>query len=169
MGLFSKKQGQNHQAEEPAPLDLVDVVKNDPPQRAASSRGYGIEQAIQLMRALPVDQNVELVVQVIKTTLESLNVRVSDIIQDAAQKQSDISSKITSLNAQIADFENEIETRRQEIARLEADHSETTSVRARLELAEHAQLRDAAPTLGQNVSRAISSGILAAAKPEQST
>ena len=39
----------------------------------------------------------------------------------------------------IADFEKEIETRKEEIARLEADHKETTGVRARLELAEKAQ------------------------------
>ena len=44
---------------------------------------YGIEQAITLMRALPVDQNPELVVAVIKSTLESLKVKVSDIIADA--------------------------------------------------------------------------------------
>src|SRR2546427_548670 len=45
----------------------VQVQSQDDDMRPA----YGIESAIQLMRALPVDQNVELVVAVIKGTLES--------------------------------------------------------------------------------------------------
>jgi hypothetical protein len=100
---------------------------------------YGIDQAIMLMRALPVDQNVELVVQVIKTTLESLQVKVADIIHDADRKTKDLDERMANLRRAIADFEKEIETRKQEIARLEADHSETSSVRQRLELAERAQ------------------------------
>jgi hypothetical protein len=100
---------------------------------------YGIEQAITLMRALPMDQNPELVVAVIKTTLESLKVKVSDIIVDADKKTKDLEERVSNLKRAIADFEKEIETRKEEIARLEADHKETTGVRARLELAEKAQ------------------------------
>lgn len=99
---------------------------------------YGIQQAIELMRALPVDQNPALVVAVIKTTLESLKVKVSDIIADADRKQKDLEERVGNLKRAIADFEKEIETRKDEIARLEADHKETTAVRGRLELAERA-------------------------------
>jgi hypothetical protein len=109
---------------------------------------YGIEQAIQLMRALPVDQNPALVVAVIKTTLESLKVKVSDIIADAARKQKDLEDRVSNLKRAIADFEKEIETRREEIARLEADHKETTAVRGRLELAEKAQGQGAVAKTG---------------------
>jgi hypothetical protein len=107
---------------------------------------YGIDQAIMLMRALPVDQNVELVVQVIKTTLESLQVKVADIIHDADRKTKDLDERMSNLKRAIADFEKEIETRKQEIARLEADHAETSSVRQRLELAERAQKSGSATT-----------------------
>jgi hypothetical protein len=100
---------------------------------------YGIEQAIQLMRLLPVDQNPALVVAVIKGTLESLKVKVSDIIADASRKQKDLEDRVSNLKRAIADFEKEIDTRKEEIARLEADHKETTAVRGRLELAEKAQ------------------------------
>jgi hypothetical protein len=109
---------------------------------------YGIEQAIQLMRALPVDQNPALVVAVIKTTLESLRVKVSDIIGDAARKQKDLEDRVSNLKRAIADFEKEIETRREEIERLEADHKETTAVRGRLELAEKAQAPGAVAKTG---------------------
>lgn len=109
---------------------------------------YGIEQAIHLMRALPVDQNPALVVAVIKTTLESLKVKVSDIISDAARKQKDLEDRVSNLKRAIADFEKEIETRREEIGRLEADHKETTAVRGRLELAEKAQGQGAVAKTG---------------------
>jgi peptidoglycan hydrolase CwlO-like protein len=100
---------------------------------------YGINQAIELMRALPVDQNPELVVIVIKSTLESLKVKVADIIVDADRKTKDLEERVANLKRAIADFEKEIETRKEEIGRLEADHKETTNVRQRLELAEKAQ------------------------------
>lgn len=109
---------------------------------------YGIEQAIQLMRALPMDQNPALVVAVIKTTLESLKVKVSDIIADAARKQKDLEERAGNLKRAIADFEKEIETRKEEIARLEADHKETTAVRGRLELAEKAVSQGAVAKTG---------------------
>jgi peptidoglycan hydrolase CwlO-like protein len=86
-----------------------------------------------------MDQNPELVVAVIKTTLESLKVKVSDIISDADRKTKDLEERVGNLKRAIADFEKEIETRKEEITRLEVDHKETTGVRARLELAEKAQ------------------------------
>ena len=107
-------------------------VREDPPP----SPDYGINAAIQLMRSLPVDQNPELVVTVIKTTLESLRVKVADIIVDASRKQADLEHRVETLTKEIADYEKEIQQRRDEIARLEADHAETTSVKSRLELAE---------------------------------
>jgi hypothetical protein len=100
---------------------------------------YGINQAIELMRSLPADQNPELVVIVIKATLESLKVKVADIIADADRKTKDLEERVSNLKRAIADFEKEIETRKEEIGRLEADHSETSVVRQRLELAEKAQ------------------------------
>jgi|GEM_PF-1882677 len=96
---------------------------------------YGINDAIELMRALP-PENVELVVQVVKRTLESTNVKVSTIIDDASAKQKRIEDRIAVLKGEIADFEKEIDTRRGEIGSLEADHEETSTVKDRLMLAE---------------------------------
>lgn len=107
-------------------------VREDPP----ASVDFGINAAIQLMRGLPVDQSPELVVQVIKATLESLRVKVPDIISDASRKLGDLEQRVAMLTKEITDFEKEIAQRRAEIARLEADHAETKSVKARLEMAE---------------------------------
>jgi hypothetical protein len=96
---------------------------------------YGIDKAIELMRTLP-SENIELVVQVVKFSLESVGIHLPTIIQDAVRRQNDLQGRITALKAEIADLESEIKQRRDEIAKHEADHKETSVVRDRLELAE---------------------------------
>jgi len=103
----------------------------DPPTPA-----YGIEEAMRLMRTLPVDQNAELVVRVIKSTLESMKVRLVDIIADATHKQETVRNRIATLRDEISGFEKQIETRRKEIGSLEMELAETTKVKERLEHAD---------------------------------
>jgi hypothetical protein len=107
-----------------------------PEDRARELDGYGIEQAIQLMRLLPGDSNIELVVQVVKKTLESTNILVPAIIEDASRKQKNIDSRVSELEREIGDFEREVANRTAEIERLQTDHKETTWVKERLQLAE---------------------------------
>lgn len=126
-------QGQASQAARSQPKAQPAPVEEERPS-------YGIENAIQLMRSLPnMDQNVELVVAVIKGTLESLKVKVSDIIEDAVRKEKDLETRVSNLKQAISEFEKEIQQRKDEISKLEADHAETTSVKSRLQLAEKAQ------------------------------
>ncbi len=106
-----------------------------PPPEQDMDMNYGIDKAIELMRLLPAD-NIELVVQVVKKTLESIHIQVPSIIKDAARKQKDIEFRVDVLKREIADLESEIHTRKTEIGGLEADHRETTTVKERLELAE---------------------------------
>ncbi|HUQ01557.1 MAG TPA: hypothetical protein VM261_03640 [Kofleriaceae bacterium] len=96
---------------------------------------YGIDKAIELMRTLP-SENIELVVQVVKFSLESVGIHLPTIIQDAVRRQNDLQGRIAALKAEIADLEAEIKQRRDEIAKHEGDHKETSLVRDRLELAE---------------------------------
>jgi hypothetical protein len=103
---------------------------------------YGIEKAIELMRTLP-QGSVELVVQVVKFTLESAHIKIGMIIDDASSRQDRIQSRISVLRTEIAELEQEITGRRDEIGKLEADYSETTTVKERLQLAE--QLTKTAP------------------------
>lgn len=99
------------------------------------SDDYGIQKAIELMRTLPQD-NVELVVQVVKFSLESVGIKLPIIIEDATRRQQDIQGRIGVLRGEIAEHEKEIKLRREEIERLETDFKETSTVRERLELAE---------------------------------
>jgi hypothetical protein len=99
-------------------------------------RSYGIAETTMLMRTLPVDQNVELVVRVVRHTLESMNVQLSEIIEDAVEKETSLQSRMQVLSGEIAELSKQIDGRKQEIARLEEELHETTTVKDRLLLAQ---------------------------------
>ncbi len=132
MAMFAKKENweQKVAAEVggpgPAPL----------PAKPGQPLKYGISETIQLMRSLPADQNVELVVRVVRATLASLNVRLPEIIDDATRKEKFVRERIADFHAKNAELEKQLEAHRQEIASLEADLKETTEVKERLQLAE---------------------------------
>src|SRR5262249_11821129 len=147
MGLFDKKvkkPGDDFDS----PVEQVSLAQAPPAapmSRPAEARAaapmdvdhpdYGINKAIELMRMLP-SENVELVVRVVKTTLESTNIKVAAIIKDATRKQGELEGRVGVLKKEISELEAEIATRKKEIAALETDHRETTMVKDRLQLAE---------------------------------
>jgi len=145
MGLFDKKvkkPGDDFDS----PVEQVSLAQAPPPMprvaegRAASPMDvdhpdYGINKAIELMRMLP-SENVELVVRVVKTTLESTNIKVAAIIKDATRKQGELEGRVNVLKKEISELEAEISTRKKEISALETDHRETSMVKERLQLAE---------------------------------
>jgi hypothetical protein len=135
MAIFPKKSNPKIELDSIRRVPEVSA-QQPPPMPPPVPRGYGIGDAIQLMRSLPVDQNVDLVVQVIRATLASTNVRVRDIIEDAHRKEKATEAGIATLHGKVADLERELEARRQEIVALEADLQETMAVTERLELAE---------------------------------
>jgi hypothetical protein len=113
-----------------------------PSTSAAKASGhYGIGDVIRLLRTLPVDQHAELVVRVIRTTLESVNVHVSDLVEDATKHQQKLGDRIATLQSQIMDLSKQIDTHRSEVARLEADLAETSSAKERLQHAEQVAAR----------------------------
>jgi len=142
MAIFNKKpetdqrthaQGAGAPATVPGPAPAPAAAAAAP---ANHKRGYGINEAIDLMRSLPVDQHPELVVRVVRATLGSLSVRLPDIIEDAARKEKTVQDRIAAVHREIADLEKQLEGRRHEIATLEADLDETTRVKERLQMAE---------------------------------
>jgi phage shock protein A len=149
MSLFAKKHDSG----------AVDMALNAA-SAAATSRGYGIAEAIQLLRGLPAEQNGELVVRVVRATLASLDVRLPDIIEDATRKQKLTQDKIAAEHAQVAELEKQLETHRKEIATLEADLKETTTVKDRLQQAEKLAERNTSPLFVTGASAALSSTLL---------
>src|SRR6188474_546085 len=128
MALFGKKSEpriEPPRAPEPEPAASAVVVR----------RSYGIDDAIQLMRTLPLNQNQELVLLVVRNTLGSLNVELKSVIDDGAAKQERLNKSISDIKGGIAEIEREMAQRKQELAAVEADLAETTSVKERLEAA----------------------------------
>ena len=107
-------------------------------RRPSTSAGvaFGITEATQLLRSLPIDQNPELIVRVVRTTLESLDVHLSDIIADATRKEQVTEERFAAVQGQVADLEKQLAGLRQEIGALEFDLKETTDVKERLQIAE---------------------------------
>src|SRR5215831_1258281 len=140
MSIFAKKQEWDHKV-----TNDVAAAPAATTTTTAGRNGYGIAEAIQLLRGLPVDQNPELVVRVVRATLASLNVRLVDIIEDAARKQKATQDRIASEHSKVADLEKQLADHRKEIASLEADLKETTTVKDRLQMAEKAADRVVAP------------------------
>src|SRR3954464_3001980 len=71
--------------------------------------GYGIAEAIQLMRTLPIDQQPDLIVRVVRATLASLNAHRPDIIEDASRKEKATQDRIGAVHLQIAELEKQLE------------------------------------------------------------
>ena len=115
MSLFGKKDS--------AEPGTVGEVKT---RNKVGKRSYGIAETTLLMRTLPVDQNVELVVRVVRNTLESMDVQLPDIIEDAQQREGSLQERMDTLNGEIAEFTSQIDLRRQEITpparRADRDH-----------------------------------------------
>jgi hypothetical protein len=97
------------------------------PSGQESAPVYGIQQAIELMRSLPADlQTTDVVVQVIKRTLESAHIAMGSIIADASRREEQVEARIRPLQEEIVKYQQEIETRSAEIRRLQASLEETS-------------------------------------------
>lgn len=160
MGLFSRDRNEDEAVSdpfEPVPLPNSDDLDEnflgrenfDPmefgaePQplsteatpQSKQSTQYGIEEVIGLMRELP-QENRELVVTVVKKTLESTQIDLDEIIGGAENKETRLRDKTQTLQSEIKNLQQEIEKRNREIALLQKDLKETTSVKEKLELAQ---------------------------------
>jgi len=108
------------------------------PAKSNSSKpviSYGIQEAIKLMRELP-DSDMQIVVTVVKKTLESTRIKISDIILDAKRKETEIITRTKKLENEIRDLQEKVTRRNTEIESLNDDLYETTRVKDNLILAE---------------------------------
>jgi hypothetical protein len=130
MSLFGKK------AEPTLPMNPASPAE----EPAAPRRGYGIGELIRLLKTIPVDQHPDLVVRVVKTTLESVGVHSSHVIDDAVRQEAAIGERIAALESEIEGLTSQIHQRKEQIAALQVELSETTYAKERLQSAEGAQL-----------------------------
>jgi hypothetical protein len=108
-------------------------VEDTPPTAPSDGHGaYGIGDLIRLLKTTPIDHHPKLVVQVIKTTLESVGVKSEAVIQDALARENGIRDAIEMIQSQIIVLAQEIEARQNQIAELQVALRETTHARSLL-------------------------------------
>jgi hypothetical protein len=147
MGLFEKKSREkpreidvpvDDEDDEPSPAQRTGPPASVEPRRAADHAPpapahrpapYGIEHVVQLMRSLPLEQNSELVAEVIRRTLESVNVSIDAILADAHHKEEEIHTRIDALTQAVEEMQREIATRRKHVADLQKQLAEITKAR----------------------------------------
>jgi hypothetical protein len=120
-------------AVDPAPGGVT--VKTAPPPPPPAEPVFGIDDAVVLMRQLP-NRNIDLVMQVVKKTLESVHVDVPRIIEGATRKEAAIEDRIGVLKKEIEKLEGQIAAATKEIAALEGEEKEISTVKERLLLAQ---------------------------------
>ena len=96
---------------------------------------YGIDHVVALMRDLP-DANNDVVVAVVTKTLESANINVVNIINDASKKEQMLESDIHQLKNEIKDLQAQIAEKEEKISVSTAILEETQKVRGLLESSE---------------------------------
>ncbi len=106
------------------------------PGHAGEASRVGIDHVVSLMRSLPTDKHPDVVVMVLKTTLESLDIRVADIVADAETRLKQIDGRVGQLETEIKTLEQEIAKRADEITRMKAARAETAKVKDYLETEE---------------------------------
>src|SRR5258708_2362150 len=107
------------------------------PSHVTGESAYGITDLIRLLKTIPItDQDSQLVLQVIKMTLESAGVKSSLVIDDALAQERGIRDAMDMLETQLVVLGKEIDARRDQIAQLEFALSETIGARNLLASAE---------------------------------
>ncbi len=133
MSLFGKKTPAAPAVAPDIEVEIETSARERPTTRERPK--FNVDDAIQLMRTLPVDQHPDLVVLVVKNTLASMNVSLKDTLRDAAAKQESVSRNIAELKSGIAELEEQIRARKAQVSIAEAELAELNRVTERLESA----------------------------------
>lgn len=151
-GAESESQDNFDDTDLPTKEDLADDFFVEPAEpetmkaRPASGNArYGIEEAIALMRTLP-RENSDLIVTVVNKTLQSMDISVNEIIQDAENKEAHIRKEHKALEQEVKQLQEKISQRHQDISELVADLKETAEVKKRLLLSMEIEKKLNAPS-----------------------
>ena len=104
------------------------------PREAVGSTqiSYTVEQALHLIRQLPLERmNEELIVKVIRATLENVGVSIPALLEAAAQQQDAITNEIVRLQSDIVSLQQAIEQKSSQVATYQSQLAELSSLRER--------------------------------------
>jgi hypothetical protein len=93
---------------------------------------YSVDTAIRLFENLPDFGNSNVIVEVVKRTLESANISIVEIMSDADEKEKDITDKITKLKSEVEKLIKEIGGRKEEVTKLQNELRRVRNVKDKL-------------------------------------
>jgi len=141
---FFQKIKQSSTSKDDVPEYVESLLENSPPisneeiderfsvKNMVLNANYGIDHAIELLRNLP-NENTDIVVSVVTKTLESANINVAKIIEDAQNKEQTLELQINQLNEEIEALQNQITQKKEQINVSTAILGETQKVKGLLE------------------------------------
>ena len=143
MGLFSRQDSSPNSddldLELPTREDFHQPLVDEPgprtppqPTQAASFGRYGIDDAIQLLRQLPESEDHQ-TMSVVCKTLESAQISMSDLLQDARQKEQKLKQQHKGLEQEIEQLQSKMDDRRKQLKQLSESLEEVTRIKARFE------------------------------------
>ncbi len=95
---------------------------------------YTIEQALQLMKELPLEgMNEKLIIGVIRSTLESTGVSIPHLLSMANERQDQITNEIMRLQGEIASLNEAIQQKTMQVQAYQEGLAEIGSLRERFE------------------------------------
>jgi hypothetical protein len=95
---------------------------------------YSIEQALELMKSVPTEGMPEkLVVQVVRTTLESVGISIPSLLEAASRRQDEVTNEIVRIQGEIASLHQAIEEKTAQVAYYQEQLAEIGSLRERFE------------------------------------
>jgi hypothetical protein len=149
----------------PPPAPAAAPAAPAAPAPSIAPTGFTVEKAIELMRALPFDDgsNAELVLRVVRKTLQSTGISVPEIVDAAAVRERALAATLDADRAAIAQLEREIAARQASMAGTERELSETRSVRERLEDAIENETQIGVPIVRDEPSPPSSASLAASA------
>jgi hypothetical protein len=95
---------------------------------------YTVEQALHLMKTVPTEGMPErVVVQVVRTTLESVGISIQDLLAAASRRQDEVTNEIVRIQGEIASLHQAIEEKSAQVAYYQEQLGEIGSLRERFE------------------------------------
>jgi len=102
--------------------------------QASGGPTFTVEQALQLMKALPIEgMNAKLVIDVMRLTLEKAGVNIPALLQLTMARQDQITNEIVRLQGEISSLKEAIDEKTAQVTSYQEQLGEIESLRERFE------------------------------------
>jgi uncharacterized protein YlxW (UPF0749 family) len=99
---------------------------------AATPVAYTVEQALQLIRQLPLDRmDEEKLISAVRSTLENVGVSIASLLDESSKQEDAITGEIMRLQSDVVALQQAVEQKGAQVAAYQAQLAELASLRER--------------------------------------